>query len=69
MGDFSNPVFCSVYISRDDGSPKFISEDSMSFDEVGMNEESSSSCIEEDWCVDDFVLFFCFARNRKGDGE
>ena len=69
MGDSPNSVLCSVYVSRGDGSSKLISEDPMSFYEVGMNEESSCSCVEEDWCVDNFVLFFCLACNRKGDGE
>ena len=69
IGDFPNSIFSSIYISWNNGGSQIIGEDFVSFNEIGMNEESSCSGVEEDFCVDDFILFFCFACNRKGDRE
>ena len=69
MGDLSNSIFGSIYILGDNRDSEFMGEDPMSFDVVWMNEESSCSGVKEDLSVDDFVLFLCLARNRKGDGK
>ena len=69
MGDFPNLVFCPIDISGDYGNSKFMGKDSILFHKSGMDEEPSSSTVKEDWGVDDFILSFSLACNRKSNGE
>ena len=69
VGDLSDLIFGSIYISGDNRVLEFVRKDSMSFDIVWVNEESSCSGVEEDLGIDDFIFFLRLARNRKGNGE
>ena len=69
MGNFPNLVFRSIHVSWNDGNSKFVGEDSMLFHESRVNKESSCSRAEDDWDINNFILFFCLAHNRKSGCE